>query len=179
VNGNRHRSAGTIPGARVGLIHLHRINGDDASARQTWSAGLAQAPTDTSEVSNARRQAWIANLHAALGDTQSALHTTNELAQAHPTNGYIHYRLCHVLAEIGYLDDAVKMLGSAVDHGFLSTQLLRQEELLALAPLRHLDEYAAVTRWLDTNVERCRRTYASHLPTSSGEPDNTRYGDVR
>lgn len=89
-----------------------------------------------------RPPAWIANLHAALGDTRSALRTTNELAQTHPTNGYIHYRLCHVLAEIGYLDDAVKMLGSAVDHGFLSTQLLRQEELLALQKLNCQDSHS-------------------------------------
>jgi len=50
------------------------------------------------------------------------------------------------------------------------SKLLRQEEILALARVRHLDEYAAMTRQLDANVERCRRRYAAHLPLAASDP---------
>ncbi|GAA1422532.1 hypothetical protein GCM10009662_81530 [Catellatospora coxensis] len=46
------------------------------------------------------------------------------------TNGYIRYRHFHALAELGDATAAVEMLDSAVTCGFMSLQLLRQEEIL-------------------------------------------------
>jgi Flp pilus assembly protein TadD len=153
------------------LGYLHRMNGDEVSALEAWSTGLKKAQSEPSHVSNARTEAWIANLQAAVGDTESALRITEELAEAHPTNGYLLYRLCHVLAEIGHLNGAVQMLDSAISNGFLSAQILRQEESLGLSKLRHLNDYAVLVRRLDANVERCRRAHATHLPVAADKPN--------
>lgn len=153
------------------LGYLHRLNGEAEPARQAWSRGMQQAGAEP--LSN-RRRAWIANAAAAAGDRDAAYHTVRELSRAEPGNGYLRYRLGHVLAEIGALSEAVEMLGSAIEHGFLSVQLLRQEELLALSVLRESIPYSAVVQTLAEKVELCRTRYAAHLPTLLAA---TRYED--
>ena len=95
--------------------------------------------------------------------TFTALGAVADLAKAEPENGYLQYRLSHVLAEAGDADAAIRMLDAAVSHVFLSAQLLRQEEVFAISSVRHQNDYLAVTERLDANVERCRSTYAGHL----------------
>lgn len=128
------------------LGYLYRMNGDAASARKVWSQGLERLRAEAPDASNWRRKAWVANAEAAVGDSESALRTVQELSEADPENGYLRYRLGHVLAEMGHLGEAVRMIESAVRHGFLSVQLLRQEEVLALSRLRELDDYAGVVQ---------------------------------
>jgi len=148
------------------LGYLYRMNGDEASAREVWSQGLERLRAEAPDASNWRRKAWAANAQAAVGDSELALRTVHELSEADPENGYLLYRLSHVLAEVGHVGEAVRMLDSAISHGFLSVQLLRQEEVLALSPLRHLDDYAVVVQRLKASVDRCGRTYAAHLPVA-------------
>jgi tetratricopeptide (TPR) repeat protein len=148
------------------LGYLHRLNGDEASARGAWSRGLERLKAEAPDASNWRRKAWVANAQAAMGDSESALRAVHELSEADPENGYLRYRLGHVLAEIGHTGEAVRMLESAVNRGFLSLQLLRQEEVLGLSRLRSLDDYAVVVQRLEASVEQCRRTYAAHLPAA-------------
>jgi tetratricopeptide (TPR) repeat protein/DNA-binding XRE family transcriptional regulator len=110
---------------------------------------------------NSRTAAWLANIQAAAGRTETARRLADELRTAHPVNGYINYRLAHVYAELGQPGDALAVLRVAIDHGFLSVQLLRREQDFGLASLRAEPEYHALLRKLDENVERCRRIYAS------------------
>ena len=98
----------------------------------------------------------MANLHACLGDERPALRRVADLAAADPHNGYLRYRLAHVLAELRHVDSAVEMLATAVTEGFLSAQLLRQELVLGLTPLREVDGFWAVVGRLEANVEHCR-----------------------
>jgi tetratricopeptide (TPR) repeat protein len=161
------------------LGYLHRLNGSETSAGEAWSKGLSRIQADVQGVSNLRMRAWLANLHAGLGDVKSALAAVDELGEADPQNGYLRYRLSHVLAEIGHVDAAVRMLHLAVTNGFLSAQLVRQEEVLALARLRDADGYMEVMRGLDATVEQSRRTYAAHLPAAAVAPRNVRGGDPR
>jgi tetratricopeptide (TPR) repeat protein len=146
------------------LGYLHRLGGDDSRARQAWSRGLDRVGAKSAG-SNPRTRAWLANLLAGMGEVDTAMRFAAELTDADPHNGYLRYRLAHVLAEAGRSDEAVEMLGSAVAKGFLSAQLLRQEETLALTPLRGIEGFADVLRDLDTRVEDCQRMYAADLPT--------------
>jgi tetratricopeptide (TPR) repeat protein len=160
------------------LGYLHRMNGDEPSARDVWSQGLERIQTQAMGASNSRRRAWVANAQAAVGDTRSALDTVRDLAESNPENGYLHYRLSHVLAEVGHIGEAVRMLESAVRQGFLSVQLLRQEEALALSRLRDVDDYAVVVQRLKASVERCQRTYAVHLPVATAARPAARDGEI-
>jgi len=110
---------------------------------------------------NSRTAAWLANIQAAAGRTETAQRMADDLRAAHPANGYLSYRLAHVYAELGLADLALDALAAAVDQGFLSVQLLRREQNFGLARVRGLDAYEAVVRRLDANVERCRRLYTS------------------
>lgn len=148
------------------LGYLYRLAGHEASARKAWAAGLARMWDQAPDQSNHRVKAWIANLHAGVGDRASALCVVDELTEADPTNGYLRYRLFHVLAELGEDAAALRMLESAVSCGFLSVQLLRQEEIFAPCRLGHRNDYVSVVRRLDADVERCRRTHATRLPTA-------------
>ncbi len=85
---------------------------------------------------------------------------------AEPHNGYLQYRLAHVLAEAGRVQDAVAMLGSAVANGFLSAQLLHQERALALARLDRAPGLDGVLAELDGRVWDCQRMYAADLPAA-------------
>ena len=153
------------------LGYLHRLSGSEKHAQDAWSDGLSSLSSIESSAANPRMGAWIANLHAALGDRVTAMRITHDLADSEPQNGYIKYRLAHVLAEVGQLTAAVRMLDSAVNNGFLSIQLLQQEEVLGLAPVRRVTDYIAVVRRLEAEVGRCRRAYATHLPKAFGGPN--------
>ncbi|MEV6966580.1 tetratricopeptide repeat protein [Hamadaea sp. NPDC051192] len=108
---------------------------------------------------NSRTAAWLANIHAAAGQRETAGRLADDLRAAHPTNGYIIYRLAHVYAELGQTEPALSCLRAAIDLGFLSVQLLRREADFGLASLRGIPDYETLIRQLDDNVERCRRQY--------------------
>lgn len=142
------------------LGYLHRNAGDEDLARATWEEGLRTVPVEA----NQRTLAWRANLLAAVGDRVGADRAVDALVGGDPHNGYLRYRMAHVLAENGRRVNAVDMLSQAVAEGFLSVQLLRQERVLALAPLRLTEEFRSVLDTLDGAVVRCRRQYAADLP---------------
>ncbi|MBN1170624.1 MAG: hypothetical protein JXA67_00440 [Micromonosporaceae bacterium] len=144
------------------LGYLHRLAGDEDRAQAVWERGRTRLAADGGG-SNLRARAWLANLHAGVGDEPAALRCVADLTSADPHNGYLRYRLAHVLAELRRSEEAVEMLASAVADGFLSAQLLRQELVLGLAPLRQADGFWATVRQLETNVERCRQVYAAGI----------------
>jgi peptide deformylase len=160
------------------LGYLHRLSDDEDAAVNAWSTALTHAGSDaTVKGSNHRTRAWMANIQACLGDTSSALDAVDELLADDRENGYLRYRLGHVLAEAGRLDEAVQMLDSAVDRGFLSAQLWQQEEIFALSRVRERNDYAVVTQRLAGNVDRCRITYAADLQVTAN--NNHRALEIR
>ena len=142
------------------LGYLHRGVGDEERAQEAWHEGLRTAPVGV----NQRTLAWRANLLAAVGDRAGADRAVDALVGVDPHNGYLRYRMVHVLAENGRAVNAVDMLSRAVDEGFLSVQLLCQELALGLAPLRETAGFHATLETLNASVDRCRRQYAADLP---------------
>lgn len=160
------------------LGYLHRLAGDGDQARAVWERGRTRITADGGG-SNLRTRAWLANLHACAGDEQSALRCVADLTAADPHNGYLRYRLAHVLAELQHLDAAVGMLDEAVAEGFLSVQLLRQELVLGLAPLRQVDGFWGAVERLEANVEHCRWAYAAGMPARHTATPVMREADFR
>lgn len=147
------------------LGYLRRDLSGGAAAVEGWRAGLAHV--DGHDVSNNRVMAWLANLYAALGEDRRALAIVHDLRSREPGNGYLCYRLAHVLAELGRGDEAIEMLNHAVDCGFLSAQLARREEVLATARICTSERYRATMRRLEDRVAECASVYADDiLPVS-------------
>jgi tetratricopeptide (TPR) repeat protein len=144
------------------LGYLHRLGGDEAAAQRAWSAGIGHAAARpcTGDRPNLRVQSWLANMDACVGHTERARAKVAELAEAEPHNGYLKYRLTHVLAELGDAQEAIRILREAVQDGFLSAQLLRHDEQLGVSSLVDLAEYREVRRTLQQNVEGVRNKYA-------------------
>jgi tetratricopeptide (TPR) repeat protein len=144
------------------LGYLHRGAGDEEGAQEAWHEGLRAVPLEV----NQRTLSWRANLLAAVGDRARADQAVDALVGDNPHNGYVRYRMVHVLAENGRATNAVDMLSRAVDEGFLSAQLLRQELALGLEPLREMTGFCSTLQTLDAVVNRCRRQYAADLPAA-------------
>jgi tetratricopeptide (TPR) repeat protein len=144
------------------LGYLHRLGGDEATARDAWLAGIEHvaACVGTETVQNLRVQSWLANIEACVGHVEQARAKIAWLAEAEPHNGYLKYRLAHVLAELGDAEAAIRMLREAVQDGFLSVQLLRHDERLGVSSLVDLTEYHQVMMIFQQNVERVKNKYA-------------------
>lgn len=136
---------------------LRRLYGEEAAADR-WRAGLAYV--DGSDISSSRARAWLANLYAAIGEERKALEIVGDLSSSEPANGYLHYRLAHVLAELGRDDQAISILDQAVGCGFLSVQLAGREEVLATASISASPRYRATMRRLEQRVAACADAYA-------------------
>jgi tetratricopeptide (TPR) repeat protein len=143
------------------LGYLRRDLCGEAAAAEGWKAGLAQV--DSRDVSSSRARVWLANLYAAVGDERRALDIVGGLCSREPGNGYLRYRLAHVLAELRRDDEAVDMLDQAVDCGFLSVQLARREEVLATARISASVRYCATMRRLEERVAACAAAYACDI----------------
>jgi tetratricopeptide (TPR) repeat protein len=143
------------------LGYLHRLGGDEAAAHDAWSAGIeyAAARPCTGTRPNLRVQSWLANIEACVGHTEQARAKVARLTEAEPHNGYLKYRLAHVLAELGDAEEAIRILREAVQDGFLSVQLLQHDERLGVASLADLAEYRKVRRTLQQNVEEAKNKY--------------------
>lgn len=144
------------------LGYLHRLRGDDSAAHDAWSAGIEQADrgAGTTTFHNLRVQSWLANVEACAGHPDRARSRVARLTRAEPHNGYLKYRLAHVLAELGDARRGVRILREAVQDGFLSVQLLQCDELLGLSKLTGLAEYGVVRRTLERNVKQAKNKYA-------------------
>lgn len=143
------------------LGYLYRNAGGEDAAQAAWSEGLRILPVEA----NQRTLGWRANLLAAVGDLKGADRAVDALVGGDPRNGYMRYRMVHVLAESSRHVNAVDMLTQAIAEGFLSVQLLRQELALGLAPLRQMEGFRWALDTLDAAVARCRRRYAADLPS--------------
>lgn len=144
------------------LGYLNRLNGDEAAARDAWSSGIEHVATrvGAGTMHNLRVQSWLANIEACVGDTASARAKVDRLNEAEPHNGYLKYRLAHVLAELGDAEAAIRTLREAVQDGFLSAQLLRHDERLGVSSLVDVSEYRQVRLTLQQNVARVKNKYA-------------------
>ena len=54
-----------------------------------------------------------------MGDAERARAKVTLLTEAEPHNGYLKYRLTHVLAELGDAEAAIRTLRQAIQDGFL------------------------------------------------------------
>lgn len=144
------------------LGYLHRLGGDEAAAHDAWSRGLEHVAASAGEgdCHNPRVQSWLANIEACVGHAERAHSRVERLTEAEPHNGYLKYRLTHVLAELGDAEAAIRTLREAIQDGFLSVQLLWHDERLGLSNLVDLAEYHQVRRTLRRNVERVKNRYA-------------------
>ena len=143
------------------LGYLRRDLQGEGAAAEGWKEGLAHA--GSRDISSSRARAWLANLHAALGDEPRAIGIVEDLCSREPGNGYLRYRLAHVLAELHRDDEAADMLDQAVDCGFLSVQLARREEVLATARISTSARYCATMRRLEQRVAACAAAYARDI----------------
>ncbi len=143
------------------LGYLRRELCGEAAAGEGWRAGLAHA--DGLGISSSRARAWLANLYAALGEERKALDIVHDLCTREPGNGYLRYRLAHVLAELGRGDQAAGLLDQAVSRGFLSVQLARREEVLATATISASERYRAIMGRLEQRVAACAAAYARDI----------------
>lgn len=154
------------------LGYLHRLSGDKAAAHDAWSVGIDHIDpgTETTTLKNLRVQSWLANVEACAGHTERARTRVARMIEAEPHNGYLKYRLTHVLTELGDARGGIRVLREAVQDGFLSMQLLQRDELLGLSRLVDLAEYREVKRTLQRNVKRAKDKYAPRTlipPTES------------
>jgi Flp pilus assembly protein TadD len=106
------------------LGYLHHLSGDETAAHDAWSTGLkhVDARTEKGNRHNLRVQSWLANIEACVGHAERARATIARLAEAEPRNGYIKYRLIHVLAELGDADAAIRMLREAIQYRMVSSR---------------------------------------------------------
>ena len=143
------------------LGYLHRLGGDEAAAHNAWSMGIehVSARRERGNHHNLRVQSWLANVEACVGNAERARAKIARLTDAEPHNGYLKYRLTHVLAELGDAEAAIRTLREAIQDGFLSVQLLRHEERLGISSLVGLAEYRQVRLALQQNVERVKKKY--------------------
>jgi tetratricopeptide (TPR) repeat protein len=148
------------------LGYVQLAAGDASSARRTWERGARSVLDRLGERStNYRSLAYVANMHAALGQRDRALEMLQRIEQADPYNGYLNYRLAHVAAELGEVEQAVRLIESAADSGFLSVQMLRCEErVCALARLAGYERYSIAARRLEARVDKLRTHYGELLP---------------
>jgi tetratricopeptide (TPR) repeat protein len=144
------------------LGYLHRLSSDDSAAQEAWSTGIehADAYADTGTCRNLRIQSWLANVEACVGHIEQARAAVARLTEADPNNGYLKYRLTHVLTELGDTEAAIKMLREAVQDGFLSVQLLQHDERLGISRLAGQAEYRRIKKVLQQNVVRVKNKYA-------------------
>ncbi len=144
------------------LGYLHRLGGDEAAAYDAWSMGIEHvaAKAGGGNRHNPRVQSWLANIEACVGHAERARERTARLTEAEPHNGYLKYRLTHVLAELGDAEAAIRTLHEAIQDGFLSAQLLWHDERLGISNLVGLAGYRQVRRTLQQNVERVKNRYA-------------------
>lgn len=144
------------------LGYLNRLGDDEAVAQYAWLRGIehVERGAGTGTQHNLRVQSWLANIEACVGHTEQARAKVARLTEAEPHNGYLKYRLTHVLAELGDAEAAIRTLREAVQDGFLSAQLLRHDERLGVSSLVDLAEYREVRRTLQQNVERVKNKYA-------------------
>jgi tetratricopeptide (TPR) repeat protein len=142
------------------LGYLHARRDDEIAARNAWAEGAARIEKDSVGV-NHRTIAWAANIYAAMRDVAATLNCVDYLIRNDGANGYIRYRLFHALAELGHVPAAVEMLDSAVTCGFMSLQLLRQEEILAPWRMRTHEPYRRVVTRLEGVVRSAKDTQTS------------------
>lgn len=144
------------------LGYLHRLSGNEAAARNTWPEGIEHitASAGSGDPHNPRVQSWLANIEACVGYAERARAKVIRLTEAEPHNGYLKYRLSHVLAELGDTETAIRTLREAIQDGFLSLQLFRHDEQLGLSSLVDLAGYHQVRITLRQNVERVKNKYA-------------------
>ncbi len=149
------------------LGYVQLATGDISSARLTWERGARPLLDRLGESStNYRALAYVANMHAALGHRDQALDMVQRIEHADPYNGYLNYRLAHVVAELGEVERAVQLIESTADSGFLSVQMLRCEErVCALARLVGDEAYSIAARRLEVRVDELRTQYGELLPT--------------
>ena len=133
---------------------------DEAIAAWEEGAGVVGARLRTIR-ENDRVRAFLANIHACLGDDESARREIEYVEDRQPENAYVAYRCVGPLAELGYADESLKSLQRAIDLGFLSVQLLRFDRT-------HLRRVTARcsghrVRALEDRVEALRQQYSPHV----------------
>ncbi|MGH8903854.1 MAG: tetratricopeptide repeat protein [Egibacteraceae bacterium] len=147
------------------LGYTRRLRGDTDGAQLAWRQGVATVTRRlAAHQTNYRAMAWIANMQAGSGYRSEAIGTLARIRIADPINGYLHYRSAHVAAELGQADEAILLLRTAIEAGFLSVQLMCCEQLCGLSRLAHLSEYQQVTELLERKVERLYAKYTPLLP---------------
>ncbi len=151
------------------LGYVFRSKGDAGSAESAWREGIQAVRPELEEApSNHRVRVWLANMLAGVGDVSATKREVNIVIAADPANGYLAFRLSAAYAELGDKRSALEQLGTAINSGFLSVQILCLEERLALSTLSTSELFSARKTALEDKVETLRSYYAERLPREAG-----------
>lgn len=143
------------------LGYAYRSIDDEVAALRAWENGIEAVRMGLGLFEkNHRVRAWLAVIEAATDHRDKALADVNLVYQAEPENSYLLYRLAHVYAELEMFEEAIQALTSAIEHGFLSVQIMRCEEILALKKLIQLNEYQTLVRKLERHVDSLKSKYS-------------------
>lgn len=131
------------------------------SALRTWNEGIALVEAQAHMTGpNDRLESWLANLHACVGSESQAMAIIEQVEERQPKNSYLAYRSCMAYAQLRQIDAALTRLRGAIDHGFLSVQLLRLEEAWGLTSITSTALYEPRVQELERKVAAIRENYA-------------------
>jgi TolB-like protein len=141
--------------------YVLRAAGSPTEATAVWEEGAATVAARIRLVGeNDRVRVFLANIHACLNDVEAVHRDLEQLDEREPGSAYIAYRCAGALAELADIDGALQRLQRAFAGGFLSAQLMRFEERLALAPLKRTLLYEQRTLALENKVDGLRQQYS-------------------
>lgn len=140
--------------------YVFRAAGAGVEATSSWEEGAAIVSARIRQVQeNERFRAFLANIHAALGDAEVARSAIERVEESQPDCSYLAYRCAGALAELKDTDGALQRLQRAITNGFLSVQLLRFEERFGFANVKDTSLYKRRSAALEKTVDALRRQY--------------------
>lgn len=143
------------------LGYAYEAAGDKPAALHAWEKGMERVRKRLGLFErNHRVRAWLATIEAAAGNREKALTDLSLVFRAEPQNGYLLYRLAHTYAELEMFNEAIQSLNLAIKYGFLSVQIMRCEEILALRKLTCIDKYQTLARDLECYVDSLKNKYS-------------------
>lgn len=133
-------------------------------ARAVWLEGSAIVGAHVVQFSSHwRARAWLAIL---LGASQSPAWQTEvrAISLGAPRNGYLEYRVACAAAAAEENEAALRWLRSAIEYGFCSIQLMRQEQVLFWRSASTSKAYEEITTELQARIDVTKARYLAISP---------------
>ena len=142
--------------------YLRRLE-SNATARSYWYQSLAQLEDlfGPFPSGNLRVDVWVANAAAAVGENEIPDKVAKRVDSLGAADGYLQYRLAHVLAEQGNAAGAISRLNKASNAGFLSIQLLDCDLTLGLRTISRMTPFLNLKESLAVRTREFRTMFES------------------